>query len=321
MRRFLVPGIPFALSLGLSSLTVGAHVGWQDSGFYLAAVKDLGVLYPPGFALYLVLCKAWTLLLGFIDFTLAVHLFSSVCAAAAAGTLALAARDLLRARGTLLFGGPVPGEAAALAAGCLAASGFSFWSAALLAKGYALYYFLLSLLLWRMIRADASGKGRDFTLVAVLIGLSWAAHPSAVGIGGALVLFVLAHRRTLGARGIALRAGIAAACAIGPSLLLPVFAAGNPEVMFGNPTSIGEWLRYLTGSRFTDRAGVFGADPFRFANAARYLWEDFLGVGLLLALLGLARIASRDRRLLLGLSAWLLPSALLATLFRIEEIG
>jgi len=317
MRRFLVPGVPFLISLGLSSFTVGAHVGWQDSGFYLAAVKDLGVLYPPGFALSLVLCKGWTLLLGFLDFTLTVHLFSSFCAAAAAGTLAVAARDLLRSKGSLSCGGP-PSDAAAIAAGCLAASGFSFWSAALLAKGYAFYYLVLSLLIWRMIRADESGSLRDFRIVAALIGLSWAAHPSAVGVGLALLLFVLSNRRSLGGKGVAVGAGIAAACAIGPSLLLPIFAARNPEVMFGNPASPGEWLRYLTGSRFTGRAGVFGADSFRFVHAAKYLWEDFLGVGLLLALIGLARLATTNRRLLLGIAAWVLPSALLATLFRIE---
>ena len=75
MKRLLVPGIPFALSLTLSLCTVGGTVYWQDSGFFLSGVKDPGVLYPPGFVLYLIVCKAWTLLLGFLDFTLAVHLF------------------------------------------------------------------------------------------------------------------------------------------------------------------------------------------------------------------------------------------------------
>jgi hypothetical protein len=317
MRRLWVPGVPFVLSLGLSSFTVGTHVGWQDSGFFLAAVKDLGVLYPPGFALYLVLCKAWTLALGFLDFTLAVHLFSSVCAAGAAATLAVAARDLLRSRGPLSPGVP-PNDAAAVAAGVLAAAGFTFWSSALLAKVYAFYYLILSLLLWRMIRASESGRGIDFTLVAALIGLSWAAHPSAAGVGPALVLFVLTHRRALGARGIALRTALAAACALGPSLLVPIFAARDPAVMFARPTSVGDWLNYAAGSRFTGRPGVFGADAFRFVNAAKYFWEDFLGVGILLALGGLFRLATTNRRLLIGMAAWTVPSALLATVFRIE---
>jgi len=68
----------------------------------------------------------------------------------------------------------------------------------------------------------------------------------------------------------------------------------------------------------TGRAGVFGADSFRFGNAAIYLWEDFLGIGLLLALVGLVHIGRVNRKLLAGMLAWILPSALLATLFRIE---
>ena len=52
MRRLILPGIPFALSLALSLSTAGSHCYWQDSGFFLVAVKELGILYPPGFALY-----------------------------------------------------------------------------------------------------------------------------------------------------------------------------------------------------------------------------------------------------------------------------
>src|SRR6185503_545480 len=252
MRRFLVPAVPFALSLGLSLCTVGTTVSWQDSGYSLAAIRELGILHPPGFVLYLMTCKAWTLLLGFLDFTLAVHLFSSVCVAGAAAAIALAARDLLRTLGS-------ENDLAATVAGALAAAGYTFWSAGLLAKSYALLLLILSLLIWRMIRAHESGKGRDFTIVAALIGLAWAAHPSAATVGLALLLFVWAHRTSLGGKGIAWRAGLAAACAIGPSLLLPLFR----ETDFGRPASFGEWLRYLVGARFTGLPGVFGVEGWR----------------------------------------------------------
>jgi tetratricopeptide (TPR) repeat protein len=318
MKRFLVPGIPFALSLSLSLCSVGSAVYWQDSGFFLAGVKELGVLYPPGFVLYLVLCKAWTLVLGFLDFTLAVHLFSSFCAALAAAAVALASRDLLRSRGPLFHAASGDAEIAAIVAGCLAAAGYTFWSSALLAKGYALQYLILSLLIWRMIRADESGKGRDFTIVAVLIGLAWAAHPSATSLGIAFILFVAAHRGVLGGKGIAWRAAVSAACAIGPSLLLPVLAGREPAVMFGHPASPGDWLRYLRGGTFLGHQDVFGFEPWRGANAMKYLWEDFLGVGLGAALIGLARLATLNRKLLLGMAAWVVPSALVATLFKIE---
>jgi hypothetical protein len=318
MKRFLVPGLPFLLSLVLSGCTVGQDVGWQDSGFFLAGVKELGILYPHGFVLYLVLCKLWTLFFGFVRFTLAVHLFSSVCAAGAAGAIALASRDFLRAEGPLFRVPAAQGDLPAIVAGCLAASGFTFWSAALLAKGYALLYLILALLLWRMIRADETGKGRDFSIVAVLVGLAWAAHPSASTLGPALVLFAAAQGRRLGLRGVAGRVGIAAACALGPSLLLPLLARRDPATMFGNPSSFGPWIYYLAGGAFTHREGTFGFVSWRAVNAVRYFWEEFLGIGLALALFGLSRLAVVNRKLLLGMAAWILPSALVATLFKIE---
>src|SRR5262245_33679546 len=292
MKPWLVPAIPFALSLTFSLCTVGSTVSWQDSGYYLAAVRELGLLYPPGFMLYLITCKAWTLLLGFVDFTLAVHLFSSMCAAAAAGAIAMAARDLLRRLGS-------ENDLAAIVAGALAATGYSFWSAALLAKSYALLYLILSLLIWRMIRAQESGKGRDFTIVAALIGLAWAAHPSATTFGPAFVLFVLAHRRSLGPKGIAWRSGVAALCAIAPSLLLPVLASRHPRTLCGDPSALREWIYYLVGGAFARREGSFGFESWRALSAVTYLWEDFLGVGGVLALIGLSRLASVNRTLLL----------------------
>jgi tetratricopeptide (TPR) repeat protein len=311
MKRFLVPGIPFALSLVLSLCTVGTTVGWQDSGFFLAGVKELGVLYPPGFVLYLLLCKAWTLLLGFLDFTLAVHLFSSLCAALAAAAIAVASRDLLRMLGS-------ENDPAATVAGCLAASGYTLWSSALLAKSYALLYLILAVLIWRMIRAAETKSGRDFTIVAALIGTAWAAHPSATTLGAAFLLFVAAHRGTLGAKGIAWRTGVAAACAIGPSLLLPVLAMRKSETMFGDPSTVGLWFKYLLGGAFTSRPGTFGLESWRVVHALTYLWGDFLVVGLASALIGLSRLALVNRGLLLILAAWTLPAAFVATLFRIE---
>src|SRR5690242_2387357 len=112
------------------------------------------------------------LALVFVDFTYAVHLFSAACAAGAAGPLAVPARDLLRTKGptfrTVQEDGPLA-EGAGMAIGCLAASGYTFWCAAILAKVYALYFLTLSLLLWRLIRADESGRPRDFMIVAALI--------------------------------------------------------------------------------------------------------------------------------------------------------
>lgn len=323
MKRWIVPGVPFLVSLSLSLATVGSHPYWQDSALYLMAVKELGVLYPPGFGLYLVLCKAWTLILFFVDFTLAVHLFSSLCAALAAGTIAVAVRDLLRSRGaTFRVFEQDPGEIADLAAvlaGVILACGFTFWSTAIYAKGYALYYFVLSLLLWRMIRADESGRGRDFTLVALLIGLAWQCHPSAALAGAALAAFVAVHAKVLGARGVAVRVLVAAAAAVGPSLLLlPLLMARDPWLRMGHARGLGELLQYVSGRQFVHMSGVFGFDLRRAASFGLYLWEEMLAVGLILLAIGLVTVASANRRLLIGMLLWLVPYAVVTILFKIE---
>ncbi len=323
MKRALVPAVPVLISLALSLSTIGKQVYWQDSGLFLSAVKDLGVLYPPGFVLYVVLCKAWTLLFFFLDFTLAAHLFSAACTAGAAGLLALAVRDLLLSRGSLFRVVPVPDPDLAgwvgLAAGSMAAGSYTFWFAGLYAKGYALYYLVLAALLWRMIRADDGAKPRDFTIVAVLIGLAWAAHPSSICLAPALILFVVHHRAALGGREIARRVGIAAAVALAPSLLiLPLLTLREPATALGDPRSLTELLDYAFGLRFMGRPGAFGVEPERIAGFGVFLWEDFLAVGLSLFTLGLASLAGANRRLLLGILIWLLPYAATAILFRVE---
>lgn len=322
-RRLIVPEIPFLFSLSLSLLTVGRHVYWQDSGFFLVGVKDLSVLYPPGFVLYLLVCKAWTLLLFFVDFTLAVHLFSSLCAALAAGTLAVGVRELLSARNPL-FKVVEPGEGgwvegAAVGAGCLAAVGYTFWFSGLYAKGYALYYLILALLLVRLIRAHETGERKEFTWAAALIGLAWQAHPSAATLGAAFLLFIGWHAKLLGLRGVAWRAGLAAACAAGPvALVLPLLSARDPALAFGEVTSLGDVVDYLRGARFVEVPGVFGLDPSRAASVGQFLWEELLGVGLALMAAGLARAALKNRRLLLGVAAWVVPSTAITVLFKME---
>jgi len=322
LTRHLPWAVPALLSLLLSAFTVGNRVYWQDSGFYLSAVKELGVLYPHGFVLFLLLCKLWTLALFFVPFTLAVHLFSAACAAGAAGALASAAASLLRSRGPIFqVSAEDPGAETAGwvggAVGCLAAAGFTFWSAAIYAKTYAFLYLVLALLLRALIRADDLRTPRSFGIVAALIGLAWQAHPSSVLLGPALILFLVVHRKTLGARGLLRGLGLAAAIALAPTLLLPVLAARDTDIAFGHPVSLREWLPYITGSGFTSIPGVFGLDETRVLSVVRFFWEETLAASFLVVL-GLVRLARVGRRALLGLAVWTLPQLVLTVLFKLE---
>ena len=319
-RRLAVPGVPFALSLLLSLATMGSTLGWQDSGFFLTAVREGALLYPPGFPLWLGLCKAWTLLLGFVPFTVAVHLFSALCAALAAACVALAARALLGATGKFRAGEPgASDDVAAAAAGCLAAAGYTFWSSGILAKVYALYFLAVAALLWRMIVAVESGKPRDLTIVAALIGLTWAAHPSATNLGLALVLYVGLHAKSLGARGIAARVALAAACAVAPSLVgIPWLASRDSLASFGKPEGLREIAFWVAGLRFVGESDAFVVEPSRLLSVGRYFAEEFLLVAGAASLAGVVLLARANRALALGLAAWVGPVFVVTVLFAVE---
>src|SRR2546427_8089839 len=40
VKPLWVPAIPFVISLACSGATVGSHVGWQDSGYFLSARSE-----------------------------------------------------------------------------------------------------------------------------------------------------------------------------------------------------------------------------------------------------------------------------------------
>jgi tetratricopeptide (TPR) repeat protein len=311
-RRRLVWLVPALFSLGCSLSSVGTHVFWQDSGFYLTAVHEMSVLYPHGFVAYQLLCKLWTLVFSFLDFTLAVHLFSSACAALAAAILALAARDFLRTREG------AASDVAGMLTGCLSACGYTFWMAGIYAKGYALLYLVLALLQWALVRAGSDPKPADVLRVALLWGTAWAVHPSAALGAIALGWFFWRAARMLGWKAVAPRLAAGAAAAFGPALLLPLLAMRDRETSMGDPRGAAEIAEYLVGSRFTAIPGVFGFDSGRLLHLIRFLWEEYLGIGLALVGLGMFLLARTHRRLLLAGAAWTVPITLVALLFKIE---
>ena len=311
-RRWAVPGVPFVFSLALSLQTAGPNAFWQDSGFYLTAVHELVLPASHGFVLYVFLAKAWTLAVApLVGFTLAVHFFSAFCAAAAAAFLALGARDFLR---RLRPG--APSEGPAIGAAMVVAAGYCFWNASTLAKPYALYYLTLSILLWLMVRAE---RRSDFLCMGAALGFAGAAHPSAAMLVPAMLVYAWARRdkvRELRAGGVAALVGIAAAAAFLPSFVgMPILSARESVLSMGDARSPGEVWAHLRGANYTDFKGAWGFDLARAALAATFIWEEFLGVGLLILGIGLWRLWTEERRILLLLAAWIAPTFLLPLVF------
>src|SRR5579862_9182223 len=305
MKRSAVPGIPFLFSLVLSACTVGSHAYWQDSGYYLTAVRDLSVLSSYGYVLYLLLCKAWTLVWGpLVGFVLSVHLFSSLMAAGGAAFTALAARDFLKK----LEPSASP-DLPAIGAGCLLAGGYCYGHAAIIAKTYALFYLLLALLLWILVRAD---RKRDFVALGAVLGLSWAAHPAAALLVPGLLIYGWARRDLVRDWGVPFFGG-----AVLPCLFLPVLSTRASLSDFADLHSLRDIYVFVSGQRFTRQEGAFGFAAWRWTVGLRYAGEEFL-VGLIPLALGTWRIWRRHRKAGGLLAGWIGPVTLITLLFRGE---
>lgn len=102
IRIFIFATI-FLPTYALYLITMPPTVFWQDSGIYLAGLKHFGIIYPPGFPLYMILGVLWLKIISFLplplNFTQQVHAFSGLWGAGAAGLVGLTVYELVQSVG------------------------------------------------------------------------------------------------------------------------------------------------------------------------------------------------------------------------------
>ena len=189
--------IAAALVLSLVyGLTLAPSVTFWDAGEFLAAVASFGVPHPPGTPLFVLLARAWALLLP-VSTALAGSLLSAACTVAACAALAW-----LVARWT---GSAVAAVAAAIAAGSCS----SVWLSATETEVYPAALLLSAAMLLCGERRAHAGDARWTVLLAFLYALAIPLHLSALVAAPAAALLAVSRLP----RGEALREGAVLAAA------------------------------------------------------------------------------------------------------------
>jgi hypothetical protein len=230
--------IPFAFGLILYVSTLAPTVTFEDSGEFATAAYVLGVPHPPGYPVFCMVGKIFTLM-PLRNVAWRLNLMSALFMAAAAGALSWAALLVLervtRQRGHLLY-------ASAIAAGIMMATASEVWQQAVITEVYALSTFvaavdLLLLLLWDA--ADPQHKPNYFYALCFTLGLGVIVHPTAVIMIPVVVLFFALTRKRflLNGRRIAKGAGCFALGLL-PLLYLPIAARAHPIWNFGDPENL-----------------------------------------------------------------------------------
>jgi hypothetical protein len=172
-----------------------------DSGELVAAVHVLGIPHPTGYPLYVLLGKAWTLLVPIGSVAYRMSLFSAACTAVACALV----YDIGRRAGWH----PI----AALASATLFAFGASVWGEANVQRVYALGAVFVAgatALLWSWHR---TGRDRLLVWAALVCGLGATNHMFMAVYGAVASVFVIVHAPRVLRRGRLLAACLGAGLA------------------------------------------------------------------------------------------------------------
>jgi hypothetical protein len=247
----------------LYALTLSPSTAMWDTSEYIATAYILGIPHPPGNPLFVVLGKAWSLLLAPLGLSVAVriNLLAAATSAAAAGFYFLVAHRVLwglfppvrdggRSRADVEGEPPAHGSGAggvfhqvgAAAAVLLSATAFTVWNQSTVnEKVYTVSVLVIAIVVWLGFRwrdrKDEPGGLRYLLWAVFLVALGSTNHLMSVLPGPALALFVLLVKPSmvlesrLWIRGVPL-----VLLGLSFNFFLPVRAARNPVINEGDPT-------------------------------------------------------------------------------------
>jgi hypothetical protein len=312
------------LSLGgvyISTLAPGltwAHNG-ADGGDLISAVAAGGIPHPSGYPTYLLLAQALKLI-PFGSLAFRMNLLSAICALAAAIFVYLTVVRLPFFSGMLQR---VGGLVAALAYGLSPLA----WSQAVITEVYSLQAFFLALLLylWSLRLENASPISFRYNVITGLVcGLAMGNHlitvfilPVAFLMGGVIGRSIGSGPQILDKK--YLRSGWKiqwksigwrfAGFLVGllVYLVLPLRAASNPPINWGNPLSLNGFLWLVSGRLYSGLVLEVPLDYIlpRIQYWANLLIDQFGWIGLVLGLFGLFTLQGASVKKIYFVTGWL----------------
>jgi len=224
----------------LYTITLAPTTQFWDTSEYIATAHILGIPHPPGNPLFVVLARAWDILLTPFGMSTAVriNLFSAFMGALAHGFWFLMVHRILAYfsddRTFRLVGAAV--------AVLVSATAFTVWNQSNVnEKVYTVSLFTIALLSWLAFRwRDHLGEGKDDNLLLLMVfilALSVGNHLMAFLAAPALIAFILyVHPRTLFNWKLYATAILAGFLGLSIHLFLPLRAGLDPVINEADPT-------------------------------------------------------------------------------------
>jgi tetratricopeptide (TPR) repeat protein len=215
------------LSSGVYLLTVAPDLTGEDSGELITAAYTLGICHPPGYPLWCILGKLFTIIIPFGTIAYRVNFMSVFFAAWTIFFLFLVIRKIT--------GNRVIAAASAL----VFAFSYEFWSQTTIAEVYTLDTFFVTASLLTLIVWDEKRSKQLLYVLALLCGLGCTNHHTMAPISLVFAGYVL-----LKARRGQINLKVAGICVLlftamlSVYLYLPIRARANPYMNWGNPQTL-----------------------------------------------------------------------------------
>jgi len=152
MKKLWGPASIFFFFFSVYLATAAPSIYWWDSGELVANVKTLGIPHRPGFPLYVILAKVFSLL-PIANFVYELNLFSAFCGALALLFFHLSMVLFLGRQGELLSGSPARRHLTAFLVTLAVGFTFTFWIQAVRAEVYTLGALLFAFAFYCFLRA------------------------------------------------------------------------------------------------------------------------------------------------------------------------
>jgi len=302
---FLSLLVPFVSYLD----SLAPTVTFEDSGELITAAYALGIPHEPGYPLFTMLGKIFSLIpWGNVAFR--INLMSAVFSSLGILFLFLAVVSFveeLHCKDTLFRKSPLLFYFVSLLSSLIVAFSQAYLSQAIITEVYAINNFFVGLLLWLLMLWHRSSRQNElvaaeryFYLYALAAGLTLTNHhTSLIFIPFGVLFILLTNPSFLHNKQRILLGLVFIAIGLLPYLFLPIAASNHPAMNWGDPENWTNFWRVITRHQYgLDVTKPRGLNILLTQVGLHYqlLYEQFLVVGTGLGIIGLVSVFLRHRK-------------------------
>lgn len=240
-HKAVVAFFSFTLPIILYFITLCPTAFWIDSGELAASAYTLGIAHPSGYPLYVIMGRLFSLLpTGEVAARLA--FFSALCGAFSSLFVFLSS---LRLTGQVLM---------SFICSLIASFSLNMWDLSNIAEVYSLNVMFTAVITYLLIILVEEGKKKILYLLTFLIGLGMTNHLTLGVVIPSMAIVLFSIRKKIDQRSMRLIYILVPIFMLGLSLYLyiPIRAACNPALNWGNPRTPSSLLGHLSLSSYQE---------------------------------------------------------------------